>query len=1125
VEKDGAQTRTLEARVRLGTALGVAQFGQIGFLYLEGYGEVQFEDVLIEKAGGRRVEVTNGIVEDINPLGVSGTSLPADIRFRKLTIPGLEPGDVLSYRIVHRQKPLSSGRIFGEFKLLAAGGLRQTYELDLPRVDAIRVRLRDGLGATREEVPSAADRVVRRLSVEVKPPIAGQALTRAEREAWTEPDVMFSSFGSWPEVAGWWWRLSRDRLKPDAAVAEQASELTAGAGTERERIEALHAFVATRIRYVNVSFGLGRMQPRPAADVLQNRYGDCKDKHALLAALATSLGLDVRPVLVSTELADLRDDVPGPQQFDHMISVIRRGESPSEWIWLDGTNPFGGPRYLVPALRDKRALLIEADGGGLLVRTPEEAPFVPRLETVVKGSLDAGGRFRGRVTWRLRSDEELAVRALFAALPPERRAAAVKETLARDWGDVTVENVLLSPLEDVASPLRVEFDADKQMPAEGGERRVGVPLPDFGLPDPLDPVPDGEPPVTFSLREVSLRAEIEVAESHRARAPLSVSIARPFGSFRSVYSVEGRMLKLERTLALSRSTLSTAELLGYQSFRKAITADHRQEFGVEGGAAAASAPTAEDLREEGLAAFEKQDYVRAVERLQKAAEADPKLQDVFEDLGRALTRLGSEEEAVAALTRQVEITPFHESAYAWRAYVLDRLGRDEEAERDLLKQIEVAPFKPWSYERLAERRANEEKLAEAADLYARAASIEPKEPERWLDLGLVQVRAGKQSEARQSIDRATSLDPEAWMRVLAADAYRTLGDLSRAGELAESALPSIRRRLARLTPDSFGEGDIYWTERLIDSWTLLGQAADAAGDAARAERYLEAAWRVGFSPRAGWTLGERCLTQGRLPEAVELLSMAAFVPSAGLHLPADRQARIDSLRGRLPAPEPGLMPVPGETQLTELRMLRPTGPAVAALNEEVLLLVGADCRVEHIAPRSPTSGAAIETQVAKLGPIRLSWPRPDGEPLRVVLSALLACSTASGCVLIRDLPGMKRVSEDDPGSIRIVSVDPNDGAKVAPGAQVTVKATVHYELKGPSGRIALVVQDQAGKSVGTVRSRVVTQRAGELALEVTFSVPGDATRLDVFVPLTSREGAATRTVATAHYVVGPGRRP
>src|SRR5213592_2884411 len=84
VERDGRSTRALDLRVRLGTAQGVAQFGQIGMPYIEGLGDVQFEDVFIEKPDGRHVDVKNGRIEDVNPLGVSATSFPADIRVKKL---------------------------------------------------------------------------------------------------------------------------------------------------------------------------------------------------------------------------------------------------------------------------------------------------------------------------------------------------------------------------------------------------------------------------------------------------------------------------------------------------------------------------------------------------------------------------------------------------------------------------------------------------------------------------------------------------------------------------------------------------------------------------------------------------------------------------------------------------------------------------------------------------------------------------------------------------------------------------------------------------------------------------------------------------------------------------------
>lgn len=1118
VESDGQQTRTMEVRVRLGTAQGVAQFGQIALPYVEGFGDVQFQDVAIEKANGHRVEV-KGVLEDINPFGLTATSTPADVRLKKLTIPGLEPGDTLSYRIVHRQAPLAPGHAFGEFKVPPVpGGAPQTYELDVPRAGQIRVRLRDGLGVSWEEVPAAADRLVRRFVVRVEPPPDKAPATKAERQKWVEPDVIFTSFRSWTEVTSWWWGMSKDRLAPDAAVAKEAADLAAGARSAREKVGALFTFLATRIRYVNVSFGIGRMRPRAAAEVLRDRYGDCKDKHALLAALASSLGIEVRPVLINSTRDGVHDDVPGPQQFDHMISVVRLGASPSDWLWLDGTNVFGPAGYLLPHLRDKPALLVEADGTAALVRTPKDAPFLTRQEMTFKGALDAEGVLRGRAALVVRSDGEPVLRALFASVPQERWPSVIKDTFARAFGEVTVQNVVVSDPLDAAAPLRVEFDVEKRLAAAGGERGMAPPLPDFELPKASDPLPAGEPAVTFDVRETVARAEIEVPEEQKTRAPLSVSVERPFATFRSVYSREGRTLKLERTLSFPRPSLEAADLAAYDSFRDAVAKDSKQEFTIEGAAAAAGA---EGLQREGLAAFAKKDYAKAAELLRQASEADAKRKDVFEDLGRALHELGRHQDAVAAFTRQVEATPFDETAYAWRAHSLQRMNRWDEAEKDLLKQIEVAPFHAWSYERMGQRRLSQGRLGEAVDFFARAAAIEPRKAERWLDLGGAQVAAAQPADARMSLERAMALDPAAWMKVQAAATYRALGDVARAGELAEAALPPLRERLGGITPDDLDEGDLYWMDRLVEAWGLIGEAAAAAGDLPRAERYLEPAWRVAFTAEAAWLLGEVREKQGRLADAVQLWRMAASV-RAPLKLPADRQSRVDAasrkLRGKTTAaagapaqPDPGLM---------GLRTVRLAGPALASLTEEVLVLANAEGEVQSVSNLSRRDAKAFDRQIAKLGPIRLAWPRPDTEPFKVVRRALLACAAGSACALILDLPGMRSVPSGNVGSVSIAGLDPREGTVLRRQQHVSLVVTVRYRLEADAAVAGLVVQDQAGRPViDSPVSEALAARSGEATLKGSFTVPADATRIDVFVPLTSGEEGATTTVATASFPV------
>lgn len=1129
IEKDGSRVRTTAVTVRLGTAQGVAQFGQIGDSYVEGFGSVAIEAVVIEKPDGRRVEVKNGTVEDVSPFGMTGSSAPADVRIKRMTIPGLEPGDRLSYRLLSQQKAMMPGRVAGHMKLpLMLQDVVQTYELDIPRDAGISVRLREGLGTGWEEVASTPDRLVRRLRMAVKRPDPEKPMGKDERESWLEADVMYTSFTSWNDVASWWWALSKDRLKPDAEVSKLAAELTRGLGTPREKLSALQAFVGGRIRYLNVGFGVGRLQPHAAAEVLQTRYGDCKDKHVLLAALATSVGIDVRPVLVHTDLSRLRDEAPGPQQFNHMISVVRLGSSPAEWLWLDSTNPFASPGHTMPYLRDKRVLVVEADGGATLVTTPAEPPFVQRHAATFNARIDAEGVLRGRATWLMRSDEEVQMRGALSVLPRERLPELTQATVKQIWKDAKATNPAISDPLDVREPFRLEFDLETSLPAKNGERRLPISIVDFELPQPLDPVPAGDPAVAFRIGETTARSEITLAEGERGRAPLSVSLERPFGTYRSIYSVEGSTLKMERVLTFRQRELRDADAVAaYVSFRKAVKKDLDQEFTIEG--VKQGLPSAEGQRKDGLAAFEKEDYVKAAELLQKAADADPKLGNVWMDLGKALYELDRDKDAVAAFTRQIEASPFHENSYAWRAHSLTRMNRWEEAEKDLLKQIEVAPFESWSYEKLGDRRFSQQKYAEAADYYARAAAIESTEAKRWINLADAQQRASRPAEARASLEKALALEIKDWMKVNIATIYRRLGDLSKAGELAQAAAPSLARRLAKLTPDHFGDGDVWWTEKIAEAWGIVGEAALKAGDVATAERYLDAAWRLAFSPEAGWALGEVREKQGRLADAVELWARAAFVPTASFSLPADHKARIEAACRKLPPPPAAALPAglpkalvaalpkpscPETTDsgLMDLRGIRFHPAAPTGISAQVLLLAGPDGRVETMRPASKSDSNGLEKVLAGVGPVRVPALQPDGEAFKSVRRALLACSTNSGCLLMLQMPGAEfGPTVADVGSLRLVSVEPKDGTELVVGQSVSVQATVHYDMKPGQSRVTLAILDQTGRGLpDSPPEQTVGDASGEVTFRSTISVPATATKICVvaFLPVTGQGSRA-----------------
>ncbi len=141
----------------------------------------------------------------------------------------------------------------------------------------------------------------------------------------TGPDVQLTTFVDWKQIASWYAKLQGERMTVDDRVRKQAEVVTKGATTPEEKARRLYDYVALNIRYVSISLGIGRYQPHAAVDVLENGYGDCKDKHTLLAAMLKAVGIQSYPVLIDSS-RKLDSDEPSPAQFDHVITLARVGD-------------------------------------------------------------------------------------------------------------------------------------------------------------------------------------------------------------------------------------------------------------------------------------------------------------------------------------------------------------------------------------------------------------------------------------------------------------------------------------------------------------------------------------------------------------------------------------------------------------------------------------------------------------------------------------------------------------------------------------------------------------------------------------------------------------------------------
>ena len=191
-------------------------------------------------------------------------------------------------------KPLAPGEFWYEHNFVtAAAVLDGTLEINIPDSREVKLKSLD----RKYETHTEAGRRIYLWTVKNFVPDRGK---RSNDDEGDDPaDVQFSSFTDWQHIANWYAKLQGDRAMPDEVVKAKAAELTQGANSAEEKARKLYDFVAQSIRYVSLSFGVGRFQPHAASEVLQNGYGDCKDKHTLLQALLTAQGIRSYPVLIN----------------------------------------------------------------------------------------------------------------------------------------------------------------------------------------------------------------------------------------------------------------------------------------------------------------------------------------------------------------------------------------------------------------------------------------------------------------------------------------------------------------------------------------------------------------------------------------------------------------------------------------------------------------------------------------------------------------------------------------------------------------------------------------------------------------------------------------------------------
>jgi lipoprotein NlpI len=394
---------------------GLEQAAQIEVEFDPGYQRLVLHELTIVRAGQRLNKLDAAQVKLLHREPQLERQMIDGRMTAALVLDDLRVGDALDFAYsVIGDNPVFGGRFVETDWTLGALGPAALYRYRLlsPAARTIRHQTDDSaVQVSSTVVGSERETVFTRRNAPMF-----RADPYAPGSVYLKDQLQLSEFADWADVARWADQLFASAAQPGPEVRARAEAIRAAQAEPAQRLRAALDLVQNEVRYFGTEIGANSHQPAAAEQVLRQRFGDCKDKVALLMALARALDLPVQPVLVSTRYqAQVQGMLPSPLAFDHAIAAVTLD---GRTLWLDGTR---SQQTGEPATRQSVGLgfgLPARDGVAALAALPPaadvlrvEAEDVFRFDQPMSGgaTLEARETFHG--------DMAELIRAGRAALP------------------------------------------------------------------------------------------------------------------------------------------------------------------------------------------------------------------------------------------------------------------------------------------------------------------------------------------------------------------------------------------------------------------------------------------------------------------------------------------------------------------------------------------------------------------------------------------------------------------------------------------------------------------------------------------------------------------------------------
>lgn len=482
-QPDGTSESWDDTAVKIFTEKGRRDNRILQLSYNISYGTSTFTQVELIKPDGSviPVDIEAQSKEIINPSQMSANIYNPHSKILKLSVPGLEVGDILRYvaHEVHTKTVVpdtwSDYQVFESTSPIKS----LTYQVFAPKARplsniALKAEIPGTVHYQKEEQDNLTIHTWKVQDVPRMFPEPGMpaAYTVVQR-------LLISTIADWKDISMWYWDLCLPRLQATTpAMKEKTQELTQHCTSIREKVEAIFNFVSQDIRYMGITTEeeAPGYEPHDVKITFENRYGVCRDKAALLVAMLQLADVEAFPVII---MAGPKKDPEVPQPFfNHAVTAALDEEG--NYILMDATDE--NTKDIFPAYLQNMSYLVARPEGETLLTTP----VIPATDNLMKihttASLSHEGRLQAESSLLFEGINDTAYRNHLAKLKQEERFRFFEGHLTKNLPTATLQeiNILPEELRDTSQPLTVNlrYLADNMMVK--GEQLDLLQLPRFG---------------------------------------------------------------------------------------------------------------------------------------------------------------------------------------------------------------------------------------------------------------------------------------------------------------------------------------------------------------------------------------------------------------------------------------------------------------------------------------------------------------------------------------------------------------------------------------------------------------------------------------------------------------------